>query len=748
MAAKKQHVTGKRGGYSEIPFIWWIGAFAVALFFVIFPYNRGMFNGYEVGFEKAINNGLIYVLLLLLAASIYLVRKWKLNSHIGILSIAVFLLPLIYWISSWQAVSGYYATYMTLIYAALCALFLTGLYSAQWNGTRAVIEGGIMASGALIVLLGLFYLFGQLYKHDALWLAHDGYRLTSVFQYSNTYAGYLIALFLAAVYYAAHGSKAYIRLASAALLVPIWLSFMLTYSRGAIVVIPVVVLLLLPFLRLSKQIAYMLYMAVSIGATMLVLGKISSNTASIAAIVQPTAEKAPSTISLFSALPLQSWGLTLLASIITLAAVWVYQAKLDKWVEAKLQKMAQRKLSAIMMPAALVVVSVAAAALLLGIPAVRSLLPDQLAERLATINFQQHSVLERMTFYKDGVKAASDYPVLGAGGGAWQSIYEQYQNNPYQSRQAHSFFVQVLVETGWLGLLTLLGLLAYIYFLYIRSYIRYPEQRGSTLVFFIISLSLLIHSAIDFDMSYVYIASLLFVSLGCMLAPFSSKLVIPRLDGLSFKAWQNSIIPSLLAVAAIVMLFTTIQQNRALSIYDDTRQKAVMQQSSFQELVAGLDKAISLAPKQSAYAVTKAGWLLQGYEQSQDAGYLTLAGETLDHVAKHEPYSKGYFVYKMTLLQLDGNVEQQLLLADETLIKFPWDITFYEAAMKSYNQARVTAVDGQDTDKAAAYTTRIRDISSEIQRRIDLLATLPPEQQQGRNFAFTETMKAILGSLD
>jgi hypothetical protein len=68
--------------------------------------------------------------------------------------------------------------------------------------------------------------------------------------------------------------------------------------------------------------------------------------------------------------------------------------------------------------------------------------------------------------------------------------------------------------------------------------------------------------------------------------------------------------------------------------------------------------------------------------------------------------------------------------------------------MKSYNQARVTAVEGQDTDKAAAYTTRIRDISTEIQRRIDLLATLPPEQQQGRNFAFTETMNAILGSLD
>ena len=178
--------------------------------------------------------------------------------------------------------------------------------------------------------------------------------------------------------------------------------------------------------------------------------------------------------------------------------------------------------------------------LLLASPAVRSFFPGELAARLETINFQQHSVLERLTFYKDGLKTSQDYPILGAGGAAWQAIYEQYQNNPYESRQAHSFYVQTLVEIGWLGLLIMLALFAYIYYLYIRSHIRHPELRGSHLIFYIFSLTLLVHSAIDFDMSYVYIGAIVFISLGCMIAPFSEKLVIERMNQRMMKSWAVS----------------------------------------------------------------------------------------------------------------------------------------------------------------------------------------------------------------
>jgi O-antigen ligase len=91
---------------------------------------------------------------------------------------------------------------------------------------------------------------------------------------------------------------------------------------------------------------------------------------------------------------------------------------------------------------------------------------------IENINFQQHSVLERGTFYKDAVKLWSDYPIIGAGGGAWASLYEKYQNNPYTSRQAHNFALQYLVEAGALGFLAFIGFVIAVSWFYIRSYIK------------------------------------------------------------------------------------------------------------------------------------------------------------------------------------------------------------------------------------------------------------------------------------
>ncbi|WP_168123638.1 O-antigen ligase family protein [Paenibacillus sp. HB172176] len=735
-------------GKTEVGFLWWLGAAGIALFFLILPYQQGLFNGNQVGFEARIYKAAIYGLILLFIPAIYLVRGWRLNSHVGILSIAVIFMPLIYWISYFSAVSSYYASLKVIICMLLAALFITAIYSAQSNSTRTLMEGGLMVAGGIIVWFGIFNLFGQNYYKDAVWLASGQYRLSSVFQYPNTYAGLLIALFLASAYYAVHSSKNYVRLLNAAMLAPLWISFMLTYSRGAIVVIPVVVLLIVPLLRFSKQIAYFLYMGIAVIISMVVLPKLSSNADAISAIVLPNETKADATtISMFDKLPLQCWGLLLLAMAVTVAFVWVYHSKLDSWVASKTAAFAERKWTTVLIPAAIIVVGVLAAALLLASPAVRSLLPGELAARLETINFQQHSVLERLTFYKDGLKTSKDYPIIGAGGAAWQAIYEQYQNNPYESRQAHSFYVQTLVEIGWLGLLIMLALFAYIFYLYIRSHIRHPELRGSHLVFYIFALTLLAHSAIDFDMSYVYIGAIVFVSLGCMIAPFSEKLVISRMDQRMMKSWQQAIYPACLALLAIVTLAVTIQHNRAVSNFYKTISLA-QKQTPFNQLIDGLDKSISISPNQPTYAVTKASWLMQAYDQNHEQQYLMLAEETINKAERYDKHSRDLFTQKLTLLNVGNQVEESLPVIEETLKKFPWDINFYNAALTNYAAARTAALATEQSDKAAEYAQRMHEISDEVNRRIELLEELPPEQLQGRDFSFTDSMKAAMATLD
>ena len=48
--------------------------------------------------------------------------------------------------------------------------------------------------------------------------------------------------------------------------------------------------------------------------------------------------------------------------------------------------------------------------------------------------------------------------VLGAGGGAWNYLYRQYQSYNYSSSQAHNYPLQLGIETGAIGIITLICL--------------------------------------------------------------------------------------------------------------------------------------------------------------------------------------------------------------------------------------------------------------------------------------------------
>ncbi|MDQ0115222.1 O-antigen ligase family protein [Paenibacillus harenae] len=748
MSARKKSTNGATSLYTT-NFSFWNGfvVAGIALFLLISPYYRALFNGYSYSFENAIYKALFFGLTLLLLTAVYLVKRWKLDSYRDILAIIALLPPLIYWLSSFNAVSGYYANFMIFVIVFYTALFIAGMYFADSVRARKLIEYSLMLTSYIIVLSGLLNLFGQTYYPDALWLAHDGYRLTAVFQYSNTYAGFLVALFLASLYYASHCIRWQARLAHSLMLVPIWISFMLTYSRGAIVIIPVMVLAILPFLRFTRQITYILYMGISVLVAMAVLGPITTKADAIALLVQPTTDKQADPISLFNLLPLQSWGLLIAASAVVAGIILLIEAKAYRWIEAKTTKFASHKWSFVAVPAIIVILCVLAAGALLGSGAIRSLLPDKIAERFENLNFQQHSVQERFTFYKDGLRLSEDYPLLGGGGGAWQSLFEQYQNNPYWSRQAHSFFVQVLVESGWIGLVALLLLIGGAYWTYIRSYIRHPERRGSHLVFFIFSLALLMHSAIDFDMSFLFISSIVFLSLGCMIAPFSSTLKIPRLQNRKLPMWSKYVYPAVIGLTAIVLLVITIQNNSANQLYNQTMRQASQQGAKVGDVLPMVDKAIKRSPDQTTFSLTKASWLKQVYNSNKNDEVFTQALLTLEQAKKHDPNNRSIIAMQLEFYQLNNQLSTSIELLEEGMNKFPWDIQFYDKAILAYGESIKDADTKQDTSSSTEYKTRLSEIAQEVERRTAQLADLPPEQQQGRSFSLSEPAQEALQTL-
>jgi len=243
------------------------------------------------------------------------------------------------------------------------------------------------------------------------------------------------------------------------MLVPIWISFMLTYSRGALVLVPILVLILLVFLRLDRQIAFLGAMMAAVVSSFVILSPYTENYIGIAERVMPrSAEENPYILPFRDPAVVKAWLMLPAASVAAVLCVWGIRAA-RPWLDKRLARWTERRYAAFVLPAAGALFGLLASVMLFGTGIADNVLPRSIADRIANINFRQHSVLERLTFYRDALKLSADYPLIGAGGGGWSALFEKYQNNPYISRQAHSYFFQTLVEAGWIGLILLVALI-------------------------------------------------------------------------------------------------------------------------------------------------------------------------------------------------------------------------------------------------------------------------------------------------
>ncbi|QHW31551.1 hypothetical protein GZH47_12325 [Paenibacillus rhizovicinus] len=729
---------------SDISLLEWFILAAVVLFLFIFPFQIALFNGFSFSFEAPLLESFVYAFVLLLVIGIRLLKTWEITDYRTLLSVLVFLLPIMYFIPYWNAVSVHSAKIMLLLEFMLAVFFLVGMYFAEKNLHGKIIELTLQLSGYMIVIYGLMNLFGQATSPQALWLSSTGYRLTSVFQYPNSYAALLTALFLAGVFSAVNATKWYWRALHLFMLVPIWISFMLTYSRAALVFIPILVLIILLFLRPGKQLRYLIYMLIAIVSSFAILGKITMVSNSISSILQP-ASGHNNTLSFWNHLPFEGWGLLIGVSVLLTAVSTLIHSKLSDWLDDKTTKLNNTKWSHVAIPALFVIIGALAAALVLSSSSVRSLLPDNIASRLDSINLEQNSVLERETFYKDAIKAAADYPLFGAGGGAWSVIYEKYQNNPYTSRQAHSFFLQTLVETGWLGLIVLIAFLAAVYALFIRAYIKNPSQRSNQFVFFIVSLSILVHSSLDFDMSYGYLAVIVFLCLGAMLAPAQGELKILVFERYKHMKWRF-LYPVSISMLAIILIIWSYREYSANLNYQHAVDLATNENKPLSELLPYIDRAIKIAPDDPDYTLRKMDWMQQAFDSTHDASYRQEYNRLLNQLQPFEPYNRSLMLYTYRYLKDEGQYDKVLQKLDESVKDFPWDMNFYEAAIMEYYLAgqRVLTTDSQQSNNE---WNRSLGLYNEVVHRMELLKSLPAEQLQGREFDVSQLMRQAIGQI-
>lgn len=140
-------------------------------------------------------------------------------------------------------------------------------------------------------------------------------------------------------------------------------------------------------------------------------------------------------------------------------------------------------------------------------------IPEALVSRINAISLSDRSSTARLIFYQDALRIFKDYPIVGAGGGAWANLYEQYQSEPYISTTTHSYFLSTLVDVGLIGTGILLTLITVLFLQLIKSF---KEKEELSIVLLISIFFLLAHSTLDFNFSYFSIMILFWTIIACL----------------------------------------------------------------------------------------------------------------------------------------------------------------------------------------------------------------------------------------
>jgi hypothetical protein len=129
------------------------------------------------------------------------------------------------------------------------------------------------------------------------------------------------------------------------MLVPVIVSFWLTLSRGAIVVVPAVFLVMLFFMSIQRQIVSIVQLGLAFVASLVILSKVTN----AGEQVQKQAN---------AALSWQGWSALLIASIVFAAVATAIQLFLPRLLDRVTERFRGRKFATFVLPVVAIVVGV------------------------------------------------------------------------------------------------------------------------------------------------------------------------------------------------------------------------------------------------------------------------------------------------------------------------------------------------------------------------------------------------------
>jgi len=288
-------------------------------------------------------------------------------------------------------------------------------------------------------------------------------------------------------------------------------------------------------------------------------------------------------------------------------------------------------------------------------------IPDTISNRLVNIKLDDNSASSRIQFTKDGIEIFKDNVLIGAGGGGWKNLYRQYQSRPYNTTEVHNFYVQYAIEVGILGLLALAAVLIQL----LISFVKCIKSKTNYLSLYLAVLLMLMHSAIDFNLSLVAVAYILWILIG-ILNKNDNKTQLALIQ----KRWIHI---TFIALSIVVLVFS-LSITYAINIGN----KAAREMSSdIDKSMAIYEKAIKLDKYNSDYKADYAQIMSYKYRETNDVKYYNNMLEQISNIEKYEPYNYKYTSILINLLTSNGMFEEAINMAETKLKNEPLVVQSY-----------------------------------------------------------------------
>jgi hypothetical protein len=721
-------------------FAWgWIGIFMLlgistnAIFQGLGLHNGSLFLVYE----KPLIYGFYLSIAILIWIGIHIYQKPFQLERRMIYGIIASLLVITYVVSGLQAETPILAQFGILISLMVYLFFVAGIFLIQYERILVLLPKVYLFFGYLIVLYGFLNLLGNAYLLDSL-IFYDGVRITSIFQYANAYAVFLLTLWIAILIELIRTSNKWARIGHGLMLIPIFVSFLLTLSRGALIVLPIVAIVTLLMFRFRQQMMIIIYSFVGMGLSLLIYSYLETAGATVYGRIQEARANAVpyDTSSIFSSPAINGWALLIGISVVMAILVHLIAKYVDPYIKA----FAERKTTAWLdkiVPVGLLCLFIVGALAITNDWFIQ-ILPHVIRSRVENINFQTHSVYERFTMYRDAIGIWKEHPVLGGGSGVWEALYEKHQSYPYVSAQTHGYLTQLLIEVGLVGLVIYVGMIVMLTIVFIRHYRKTSEEERIKLIFyFMIPITILIHSLIDFEMSYIFYYGFVFLCLGVMTGtqrqPVGSKWSMKTIQKGRWAA---------LAIIIILVFVIAVPANRQMYVINQFKQSELARNEklSFDKVIDPLMKGLSKDSEHPLLLYQLIVLNYKAYEQTKEAKYLDVASKYMIKLKKAEPHYRQAVELEYVIKSNLGDKQKATDVMLEGIQQYPYEQSFYDQ-ISTDMVSQWEELQKSGSEDRLLLAEKILDNYQEMKRREQSVIDLPDTVNLIRTFAVSNTVR-------